>query len=122
MLSRQLFQKGLRANPLTCLRIAQKVAQPKMFSTYQKAAVIQQWAQPLGAITLIKPSSSEVEENQDWQDILLEDVDDDDDVSAAMPIYQCVKTQARRILKMKKHRRAKRKKHLLLKLKKQEKI
>jgi hypothetical protein len=52
--------------------------------------------------------------------VLLEDVEDEE--AAAGISYHCIKTQTRRNLKMKKHRRAKRKKVMLLKLKAQGKI
>lgn len=47
---------------------------------------------------------------------------EEDDSSFAEPTYSCIKTQKRRELKMKKHRRQKRLKKMLLRLKSEGKI
>lgn len=57
----------------------------------------------------------------DWIECLFENTEEEDEGSTGVA-YQCIKTQKRRNLKMKKHRRAKRKKVMLLTLKAQGKI
>ena len=67
-------------------------------------------------------SSLEAVEGVDASEVLFESLDEDDESSVEPKALWCIKTQKRRDLKMKKHRRAKRKKVMLLKLKAQGKI
>ena len=60
----------------------------------------------------ITPATEGVAELDLWADLFFEEENEN-----GVPTMQCIKTQKRRDLMMKKHRRAKRKKHLLLKLK-----
>ena len=60
---------------------------------------------------VITPATEDVAELDLWADLTFFEEE------SGVPTMQCIKTQKRRDLMMKKHRRAKRKKYLLLKLK-----
>ena len=64
----------------------------------------------------IAPATEDLAELDLWADLTFFEEE------TGVPTMQCIKTQKRRDLMMKKHRRAKRKKVLLLKLKAQGKI